>query len=169
MKLAPFHLIVIALLVGATSALAGALTPGQIEQSIRSHGARQTVQSLERRKQFDAVLDRIATGNTAWVEIAPALAKGTDAGSAEGLTVALATALPKNPPAVLAVLDDGPVTGAQAVCGLPFIEPGQKEATDYLARAIPAVAAVADSPRVPRRAACLDALRRAQDGASAQH
>jgi len=160
--------LVFALLVGATSAVAGTPTPHQVDQSIRTHGARQTVRSLEARKQFDAVLDRISTGNVAWVGLAPALAKGTDAGDSEGLTVALATALPKNPGAVMAILDDGSIIGVNAVCGLPFIEPTHQEANDYLARAIPAVTAVAPSSRVPRRTACLDALHRAQESVRTQ-
>lgn len=159
----------IALLSGTTLAMAGTPTPEQISQSIHAHGARQTVRSLDQRNQFNAVLDRIATGNAAWVAIAPSLARGTDAGNSEGLTVALAKALPKNPRPVLAVLNDGPVTDAKAVCGLPFIEPTRQEADDYLARAIPAVTAVAPSSRVPRRDACLDALHRAQDSVRAQH
>ncbi len=167
MKRALFYFV--ALLVGTSSAIAGTPTPGQISQSIHAHGARQTVRSLDQRNQFDTVLDRIASGNAAWIAIAPALAKGTDAGNAEGLTVALAKALPKNPRSVLAVLNGGPVTDAQAVCGLPFIEPTRQEADDYLARAIPAVTTVASSPRVPQRDACLDALRRAQDSVRAQH
>lgn len=167
MKRALFYLV--PLMVGTTSAMAGTPAPGQISQSIHAYGARQTVRLLDQRNQFDAVLDRIATGNAAWVAIAPALAKGTDAGNSEGLTVALAKALPKNPRSVLAVLDNGPVTNAQAVCGLPFIEPTPQEARDYLARAIPAVTTVAPSPRVPQRNACLDALKRAQDSVRAQH
>lgn len=167
MKRAALYLI--ALLVATSPAMAGALTPGQIDQRIRAHGARQTVLSLEKRQLFDAVLDRIGAGSAPWIQLAPALAKGTDAGDSEGLVVALATALPKNPRAVLAVLNDGPVTGVQAVCALPFIEPTHEEASAYLAQAIRAVTAVAPSSRVPKRTACLDALRQARDSLRAEH
>jgi hypothetical protein len=145
-------------LVVAAPAIAQPLTPSQIARNIQANGARATVQSLTRKGQFDAVLSKIASGNAAWVRISPELAKGTDAGDSTGLSVALAKALPKNPRAVLAVLDDGPVSGASVVCGVPFIEPTPAEVKNYLNRAIPAVKRTPDSERLPQRTPCLRAL-----------
>ncbi|QCP54382.1 hypothetical protein FAZ95_36190 [Trinickia violacea] len=156
----------LALFVLASPAFAATLTPAQIERDIRVHGARVTVQSLDREGKFNAVLDRIASGKAAWVRLAPGLAQGTDAGDSTGLTVALARALPKNPTAVLAALDEGPVIGPAAVCGVPFIEPSPQEVHEYLGRAIPAVTHVEPSDRLAHRSACLEALHHAQDQTS---
>jgi hypothetical protein len=122
------------------------------------NGARRTVSALDRNGQFDTVLDRIATGDTAWVKLAPRLAQGTDASDSGGVAVALATALPKNPTAVLRVLDDGPVLGTSVVCGAPFIEPEPHEMKSYLELAIPAVSAVPAGDHTVRRASCLKRL-----------
>jgi len=135
---------------------------------IRQHGAGATVHSLDRNGKFDKVLDRIASGNVAWVRLAPGLARGTDAGDSTGLTVALARALPRNPAAVLAALDEGPVIGPEAVCGVPFIEPSSKEIREYLDVAIPAVTRIEPSVRVPHRSSCVDALHRVQEQTSRQ-
>ncbi|CAD6514224.1 hypothetical protein ACFQ3P_04325 [Paraburkholderia sabiae] len=157
----------VVLLAIAAPAFAQTLTPSVISRDIQTKGARATVQSLSRKGSFDAVLDKIASGNTAWVRISRDLATGTDAGDSTGLSVALAKALPKNPKAVLAVLDDGPVTGASVVCGVPFIEPTPREVKDYLNRAIPAVRRTPESERLPQRAPCLRALEHIAEQTSA--
>lgn len=157
----------VALLMLASPAFAASLTLVQVERDIRVHGARETVKSLARKEKFNAVLDRIATGNEVWVRLAPELARGTDVGDSTALTVALAMALPKNPTAVIAVLGKGPVIGPAAVCSVPFVETTPQEVHEYLDRAIPAVSHVEPSSLV-RRAACLEALHQAQDQIS-QH
>lgn len=65
-------------------------------------GPQSVVISLNHKGLFNRVLDEISSENTEWIQLAPQLAKATDAGDSEGLTVALAGALPKNPKAVLA-------------------------------------------------------------------
>ncbi|MFM0738161.1 hypothetical protein PQQ51_13040 [Paraburkholderia xenovorans] len=156
-----------ALLVLSTTAVAQPLTPSRIERDVRTHGAHATVQSLNRTGRLDAVLSKIASGSVAWVRLSPDLAKGTDAGDSTGLSIALAQALPKNPKAVLAVLDDGPVTGAAVVCSVPLIEPSPDEVKDYLNRAIDAVRHTPDSGSLPQRAPCLQALKRIAEHTSA--
>ncbi|MDR5823384.1 hypothetical protein [Caballeronia sp. LZ043] len=146
-----------ALLASACASAQVAPDAARIAGEIETQGARPAVASLDRDGQFDAVLESIATGNAAWVELAPRLAQGTDASASIGLTIALATALPKNPAAVLRVLDDGPVLGTSAVCGAPFIEPSPGEVKAYLDRTIPAVTDVPEGDAV-RRAPCLDRL-----------
>ncbi|MDR5881515.1 hypothetical protein [Caballeronia sp. LZ032] len=143
----------------ASACASAQVTPdaARIAGEIETQGARPAVASLDRDGQFDAVLESIATGNAAWVELAPRLAQGTDASASIGLTIALATALPKNPAAVLRVLDDGPVLGTSAVCGAPFIEPSPGEVKAYLDRTIPAVTDVPEGDAV-RRGPCLDRL-----------
>jgi len=153
----------LAVAVLAIPASARQLTPGQVAQDIRAHGARATVRSLDQTGRLDSVLNSIASGNAAWIRLSPDLAKGTDAGNSTGLTIALARALPKNPKAVLTILDDGLVIGSNAVCSAPFIEPTARELKEYLDRAIPAVTRVAESDRYPRRSACLHALQRSAE------
>jgi hypothetical protein len=152
----------------ASPAFAAGLTPAQIERDIHARGAKAVVQSLARSGKFETVLDRISSGSTSWVRLATGLARGTDAGDSTGLTVSLAKALPKNPAAVIAALDEGPVIGPVAVCGVPFVEPSPQEVREYLDRAIPAVTRVEPSKRVPHRASCLEALHHAQQQTSSQ-
>jgi ABC-type Fe3+-hydroxamate transport system substrate-binding protein len=140
----------------------------QIARDIQTHGARSTVASLDRKGQFDAVLERIASGDSTWVNLARPLSQGTDAGESTGLTIALATALPRNPAAVLRVLDDGPVLGASAVCGVPFIEPEAGEVKAYLEQTIPAVERVAQTRDTPLRSSCLTSLGRARTQSEAR-
>ncbi len=156
-----------ALFALAGVAQAQALTPAQISQDIDLHGAKSAIQTLDHAKRFDTVLSRIASGKAAWIRLAPDLATGTDAGNSTGLSVALARALPRNPRVVLEVLDSGPVIGADAVCGLPFIEPTPSEVATYLNKAIPAVTRVPESNQFPQRAACLGALAQAKESSTA--
>ena len=99
-------------------------------------------------------------GGSQWVALAPGLAPGADAGSAEGLGISLALALPKNPRAVLAAIDpaNGHVLGAGRVCGMPFIEDTVKDRPAYRRRALRAVRGVSDRSLANARAACLSAL-----------
>lgn len=100
-------------------------------------------------------------GDARWIALAPRLAPGTDAGTSEGLGIALAHALPRNPRAVLAVLGvaGGPVSvSAGRVCGVPFIEDTVKDLTAYRRRAARAVRGVTDPSLVRARAACLSVL-----------
>lgn len=151
-----------ALLVFPGVACADTLTAANVSHDLDIVGAKSTVNTLDRTGRFDKVLDRIAAGQSVWIQLAPRLAKGTDAGHSTGLTVALAQALPRNPQAVLAVLDDGPVIGADAVCSAPFIEPAPDEVSAYLGSAIAAVKGVRMSARFASKTACLAALEQAR-------
>lgn len=159
MKRLTAHVVALLALAASPAYADPVLAPG-VAADIEAQGARATVLALDKSGQMHAVLDGIASGDAAWIRLAPALATGTDAGDSTGLSVALAHALPRNPRAVLKVLDDGPVTGALVVCGVPFIEPTQQEVRAYLKRTIPAVKRVKETRTLPQRAACLEALER---------
>ncbi len=145
-------------------ALAAHPTAASVEASIRRRGAAETIAMLwEKGKspsQWDWVMDRMGDGNGGWIALAPKLAPGSDAGSAEDLGISLAFALPKNPRAVLAVLDpeDDMLLGANRVCGIPFIEDTVKDIPAYRRGAIRAVEAVAVPELRTAKAACLAAL-----------
>lgn len=145
--------------LAATVAAAGpAITPQAVRRSIHDHGARRTIDDLQRNGRWDAVTDAMDAGKPAWIALAPLLASGSDAGSAEDLGLSLAFALPKSPRAVLAALDrgNGPILGADRVCGRPFIE--DTEPRRYKEHAVAALAKVHAPDLLARKRACLKAL-----------
>ena len=150
--------------LGAGDAAAGSpLTPAGIAAEIDAHGADAVVALLSKTNDYDRVLGHIDTGDVAWVALAPKLAPGTDAGTAEALPIALAFALPRNAPAVLAVLDPGSsILGPESVCGVPFIEGTVKDIPGYVRRAKAAVAKVSDPKLQASKTACLAALSQAR-------
>ena len=128
---------------------------------LHAFGAKATVDDLDKHGQLDGVLDRIGKGSTRWVALAPALAPGTDAASAEGLGVELARALPSNPVAVLEAVNPGDnvVIGIRKVCGIPFIEPTEAFIAAYRRRAIAAVSKVRIPSLEAKKQQCLAQLR----------
>jgi hypothetical protein len=134
----------------------------QVRASLERDGPAATVKRLTDAKQWNAVLDGIGRGEAGWIAIAPLLAKGTDAGTAEGLGIALAEALPRAPGAVLHVLDrgDGPVLGASRVCSAPFLEPKPGVVEAYRPKAIAAVTSIRAPSLRAARDACLSALKK---------
>ena len=105
----------------------------------------------------------ISRGDGALIALAPAIAPGTDGGTAEDLTISLAQGLPKNPRAVLRVLDLPPdvILGTQRVCMAPFIEPSKSHMRAYKARALKAVRLAYRDPEVRQVAEkCLAELHR---------
>jgi hypothetical protein len=134
--------------------------PGQIEREIAAEGARAAVRGLWRSGDYDGVLRELASGEQRWLALAPALAQGADAAAAEGLSVALAEALPRNAEGVLKVLDQSRrALSPGRVCGVPFVEGTKINIGSYLAEATTAVSAVASDGLQVAKAACLAALR----------
>ncbi len=140
------------------AAAPAAPTPEQIAADIQADGPTVAVHRLWNSGMYDRILSGIAQGDGAWVALAPKLAAGADAAASEGLSVALARALPKNPAAVLSVLDTGSLSPGE-VCGVPFVEGTMPDVGEYLRQTEAAVAGVdADALRTAR-AACLTALK----------
>ena len=146
---------------GQAGQVASRPTPASIEASIHQHGAEATIAALAKANQWDAVADRIGGGDARWIALAPKLAPGSDAGSAEDLGIALAFSLPKNPHAVLAALDpnNGHIFGASRVCGMPFIEDTVKDRPAYKRRALREVEKVVTPSLAKARATCLSELK----------
>jgi hypothetical protein len=136
-------------------------TPAEIGASLARYGARATVNALFDERRWDYVSDRIGAGESAWVALAAKLAPGADAGTAEDLPIALAFALPRNAPAVLAAVQTGAFDVAE-VCDAPFIEDTVSDIPAYRRRAAAAVRRVAEPQLAAVKAACLAAL--ASDG-----
>ena len=143
----------------ATVATAGpTVTPQIVRQGIQDHGARQTIDDLQKKGGWETVTDAMDAGKPEWIALAPLLANGSDAGSAEDLGLSLAFALPKRPEAVLAALDmrNGHILGADRVCGRPFIE--DTEPQGYKQKTIAALAKVHAPNLLARKRSCLKAL-----------
>lgn len=137
-------------------------TVNQVEHLIKSRGAHDAVSYLDKANELDYMLDQVGRGNSEWIAIALRIAPGTDAAAAEGLGISLARALPRNPPAVLRVMDlaneDG-VLGVNRVCGVPFIETTRAYNDAYKRRVIPAVGRVRDPTLGAARMKCLARLK----------
>lgn len=145
--------------VAAASAAAGpTITPQIVRRSIQDHGARRTINDLQKKGRWETVTDAMDAGKPAWIALAPLLASGSDAGSAEDLGLSLAFALPTSPQAVLAALDmrNGHILNADRVCGRPFIE--DTEPRNYRIRSVAALARVHAPSLLARKQACLKAL-----------
>jgi hypothetical protein len=163
-------ILALALVAGTDALAATALSPEGIAQDIEANGAKAVVDRLWNSGDYDRLLDHIDKGTSAWVALAPKLAAGTDAGSSEGLTIALAYALPRNPEAVLAVLDPkNAVLKPDMVCGAPFIEDTVKDMPRYIKRAKAAVSRVKVRSLEENKAACLAALAKVPQQTGANH
>jgi hypothetical protein len=145
------------------SAAAGRPRPtvAEVRRDVTRLGPTATVQGLWRDGRWSVVEDRIAAGQADWIALAPMLAQGTDAGTAEGLSISLAQALPRNPRAVLAVvrLEPGRVLSLQRVCAAPFIEETAEHHAIYTRAAFKALAGAMEASLEPARRACLEQLR----------
>ena len=122
-------------------------------------GATATVQALDQGEtttRFTAILEGIATGDRTWLALVPKLAPGVDAGTATGLEIAIAEALPHNAAGVLALGGNG--WSVEDACAYPMIEPTEDETRAYFAATIPAVEGVADPAVQSAKATCLAKL-----------
>jgi hypothetical protein len=151
-----------ATLLAAPAYAAGPANLPQVRASLEREGARATVRRLAASGDWKAVVDGMGRGEAGWIAIAPLLAKDADGAFSEGLGIALARALPKQPAAVLNVLDhhDGHVIGASRVCSAPFIEPKADFIAAYRKQALAAVSAVHVAGLDAARDACLVVLRK---------
>ncbi|EKN00805.1 MULTISPECIES: hypothetical protein [unclassified Acidocella] len=150
------HVALLGILTAACAwpALAAPLTPPELLKDIHQQGPRNVVAQLSAGNgaQWTDVLNRISMGNDEWLAVAAALRPGTDAGTGEDLTGALAYALLKNPQGVL------PLTGGsiplEAVCNVPLIEPTDAQVAKWKAEALTALSRVKATSLAREVAAC---------------
>ena len=115
----------------------------QINAEIDGKGAKTVIAALDRdQARFGKVGDAIATADPVWLTIALRLRAGSDAGTGETLSYALARALPNAPERVLALAGHGYSVGN--LCTSPFIEPAPGVAEAYEAKALAALQSVTD-------------------------
>jgi hypothetical protein len=118
------------------------------------------VASVARRVDSDesfgrSVMNGIATGDSLWLEVASKLTPASATAEAS-LSMALASALPRSPARVLALLGDKyPI---EEVCGIPFLHPDSALVATYHDNALAALGQVGDTLLTKRRDACRAAL-----------
>jgi hypothetical protein len=105
-------------------------------------------------------MNGIATGDSLWLEVADRLTPASAAAQAT-LSIALATALPRSPARVLALL--GQKYPVEEVCGLPFLKADSALVTTYHDDAVSALERVNRASLITRRNACRTALDQARD------
>jgi len=118
------------------------------------------VASVARRLDSDesfgrSVTSGIATGDSAWLEVASKLTPASATAEAS-LSIALASALPHSPERVLALL--GEKYPLEEVCGIPFLRPDSALVVGYHDDAIAALERVRDTSLTTARDACRAAL-----------
>jgi hypothetical protein len=118
------------------------------------------VASVARRVDSDesfgrSVINGIATGDSLWLEVASKFTPGSATAEAS-LSMALASALPRSPAKVLALL--GHKYPVEEVCGIPFLHPDSALVATYHDSAVAAIERVRDSLLTKSRDACRAAL-----------
>jgi len=137
----------------------------EVRRIIREKGAREAA-SRGLDHVWGQLLDAIATGEPAWLEIACELGRHSDGEASETLDAAMGEALRRAPRAVLQRLDGNPFH-LERVCGNTFADTGIRDATDEAARIAEqeaAVAKVRDKSLTERRDTCLELIRRHTGG-----
>ena len=118
------------------------------------------VASVARRVDADesfgrSVMNGIATGDSLWLEVASKFRPGSATAEAS-LSMALASALPRSPARVLALLGDKyPI---EEVCGIPFLHPDSAFVATYHDTAVAALGQVRDTLLTRNRDQCKAAL-----------
>ena len=102
-----------------------------------------------------SVMNGIATGDSLWLEVASKLRPGSATAEAS-LSMALASALPRSPARVLALLGD--TYPVEEVCGIPFFHADSNLVTTYYDNATAALGQVRDTLLTRNRDACKAAL-----------
>jgi hypothetical protein len=102
-----------------------------------------------------SVMNGIATGDSLWLEVASRFTPASATAEAS-LSMALASALPRSPARVLALL--GSKYPIEEVCGIPFLHPDSALVANYYGDALAALGRVRDSLLTKSRDACRVAL-----------
>jgi hypothetical protein len=123
---------------------------------IKMRGADGVSRRLDSDESFAAsVMNGIATGDSAWLDVASAITPSSAAAEAS-LAIALAAALPHSPRRVLALL--GQKYPVEEVCGMPFLHPDSSVLVSYHGGALIALGRVRDSTLTKTRDHCRAAL-----------
>lgn len=141
-----------------------AISPDEVRKMIEAQGATRAVQKLSSSQDPDAALPwstvtaGIARGEPDWLEIAPLIRPGTQAGSDEEFSMALTAALTTNPSGSLRLmaLEKG---GSDGYCVATDYETPPEQIRAYYIAAIANVERVTEPELQGIKAACLKQLR----------
>jgi len=123
---------------------------------IKNGGATEVSKRIDSDENFGrSVTSGIASGDSVWLQVADQLIPASSAAEAT-LSIALASALPRSPDKVLALL--GQKYPTEEVCGMPFLRADSAEVTTYHDEAIAALGRVRAASLSPARDACSTAL-----------
>lgn len=123
---------------------------------IKLGGVASVAKRLDSDESFGrSVTTGIATGDSTWLEVASKLVPGSATAEAS-LSIALASALPRSPAKVLALL--GEKYPLEEVCGIPFLRPDSALVVRYHDDALAALGRVRDTLLTKIRDACRAAL-----------
>ncbi|HEX9383384.1 MAG TPA: hypothetical protein VF908_08285 [Gemmatimonadaceae bacterium] len=123
---------------------------------IKNGGAPEVSKRIDSDENFGrSVTSGIATGDTVWLQVANELIPASAAAEAT-LSIALASALPRSPDKVLALL--GQKYPVEEVCGMPFLRADSAEVTTYHDETVAALGHVRAASLSPARDACRTAL-----------
>lgn len=116
-------------------------------------------------KAFGELIDKVSTGDAAWVAVAVKLNAVSDAGASEGLAIAMSRALVKNPKTVLSVLSSGFNKGLfliEDICSgnMLYISSTESEIEKWRSEAISAVSGVNNERLKENKAQCIKYLTR---------
>lgn len=155
------------LLIGALMVVSGGLsckdsawTPAGSAETVLSEiqmgGAANVSKRIDTNESFGrSVMNGIATGDSAWLAVAEKLTPAS-ATAAASLSIALASALPRSPERVLAVL--GPKYSVEDVCSIPFLRPDSVLVASYHDEAAAALELVRSAPLAKIRDECRTTL-----------
>ncbi|MEZ7135603.1 hypothetical protein [Komagataeibacter sp. SM21] len=138
----------------ATTETASSLSARALARQIHEEGAQATVHALDEQKAWPRLRRAVAAGWDGWIELVPDLITHADDATASRLRTSLRQALPRNPYAVLSIIDpgNGALLGAGALCtahGMP---------ARWRQDSIRAIGAVHDIHLAHQNADCLAAL-----------
>lgn len=124
-------------------------------------GAPEVAKRIDADESFGrSVTNGIATGDSLWLQVADQLTPASAAAQAT-LAIALASALPRSPDRVLALL--GNKYPVEEVCGIPFLKADSTAVTTYHDEATAALDHVRSPSLVATRNACRVALDEGRD------
>jgi hypothetical protein len=127
---------------------------------IKLGGSAKVARRIDADENFGrSVANGIATGDSAWLEVAREIAPASSAAEAT-LAIALAMALPRSPVKVLQLV--GQKYPVEEVCGIPFLKADSAEVTTYHNDAVTALDRVRDSSLSATTTKCRSALDDAQ-------
>ncbi|GBQ12593.1 hypothetical protein ACOZ4Y_09240 [Komagataeibacter rhaeticus] len=139
---------------GAPTEASLGLSARNLARQIHEDGAEATARALDAHRSWPQLRRAVAAGWDGWIALVPDLITHVDDPTASRLRTALRQALPRNPHAVLSVIDpgNGPLLGAGALC-----TPHGMSAR-WRTNSIRAISAVHDIHLAHQSADCLAAL-----------